>query len=553
MGDREVAVTEPDGADRLNGNRDREKDKDRGKDRDKEKEGMDTTGVSTIVGSSGKDSGFGSGGNPLAVVADMSPNKRYIRWSEVVSQSESNERVSYKAFDTKNGMEVVWHTINLNAMEDAEQARVVQCLNMVKNIQHKYVLEYQASWFFEKNRSLNIITTHLEPLVEFIEKVMTLKWRIIKKWTKQILQGLEHLHSKNIVHRNLTCAHIYINGGTGHTNIGDLWMAAILEEDQAPIGLSDAMMNAFTAPDSAVSSSVDIYSLGMCVLQMIFKEEPYQECGGSYARIRNKVLVGQLPDALHCVNHAGAFAFISECLKPASERPSATELLAHTFLQPGSDDDDVVVVTAPRPKIKSGIDSDHDESSSDNAAGSEAGSSDSPVDPADASTGVRRTFSNESSSKASLTILLSQTQIIESTTDISAHVPTDESMVLLDTTRRTLDVITGSDISVDSQLRQSTSRGDLSTADGRRLDTVNPAGSPTMEKRWSRSRSNSIDLRTENSCEASVTNDSLDAGEDIINQLGKELANFAQGENIEIVSTWNDSVVFEKRSNEILI
>ena len=283
--------------------------------------------------------------NPLAGVADMSPNRRYIRWNDIISHNDSNSRFTYRAFDTKNGTEVCWHTVNFNAMEESEQSRVAQCVNIVKDIQHKYVIEYQSLWFVEKNRTLNVVTTILEPLTEFIGKVMTLRWRIVKKWAKQILQGLNYLHEKNIVHRNLTCAHIYINGGSGHTNIGDLWMAAIISEDESPIGLSGAMTTAFTAPESALTSKLDIYSFGMCILEMITRDEPYRECNGSYHKIRSRALSGQLPLAMQRITHPGALEFIKECLRVVpEERPSASELLLHSFLGTSTDDDEEVVV-----------------------------------------------------------------------------------------------------------------------------------------------------------------------------------------------------------------
>lgn len=279
----------------------------------------------------------------VAGVADMSPNKRYIRWNELIANGSS--QYSYKAFDTKNGIEVVWHTINLNEMEESEQSRVAACVNIVRRIQHKYIIEYQSSWFTERNRTLNIITTFLEPLREFIGKVMTLRWRIVKKWAKQILSGLEFLHGSNIVHRNLTCSHIYINGGTSHTNIGDLWMAAILSDDESqPIGLSAAITTAFTAPETSLTSKLDIYSFGMCVLEMITREEPYSECHGSFSKIRRRVESGILPAALKRMNHEGAVSFIRACLQPASSRPSARELLQDSFLLASAEDDDEVVV-----------------------------------------------------------------------------------------------------------------------------------------------------------------------------------------------------------------
>lgn len=64
--------------------------------------------------------------NPLAGVVEISPNKRYIRFGIIVAQTINGIQSSYKAFDTKNGIEVAWHHINLNALQESEQSRVTQ-------------------------------------------------------------------------------------------------------------------------------------------------------------------------------------------------------------------------------------------------------------------------------------------------------------------------------------------------------------------------------------------------------------------------------------------
>lgn len=280
--------------------------------------------------------------------ADISPNKRYLRWNEVILQSQSNVQSSYKAFDTKNGIEVVWHSINLNSLSETEQNRIVHCVNIVKKIQNKYVIEYQSSWFTTETRTLHIITSQLERLDEFIVKVKTLRWRIIKKWAKQILRGLSCLHSSSpvIVHRNLTCSHIYINGGTSHTNIGDLWMGSVLDEEEPTSGslLAESMVSVFTAPEDILSPKLDIYSFGMCVLKMVSREEPYAECQGNVEKSRRYATQGRLPKALSQVQHPLALNFIQSCLQPVDQRPDADTLLEHEFLNAGADDDDEVLV-----------------------------------------------------------------------------------------------------------------------------------------------------------------------------------------------------------------
>ena len=59
--------------------------------------------------------------------------------------------------------------------------------------------------------------------------------KAIKGWARQILMGLNYLHSHNppIVHRDLKCDNIFINGNQGEVKIGDLGLATFLERANA--------------------------------------------------------------------------------------------------------------------------------------------------------------------------------------------------------------------------------------------------------------------------------------------------------------------------------
>lgn len=82
---------------------------------------------------------------------------------------------------------------------------------------------------------------------------------------------------------------------------------------------------------------VDIYSFGMCVLEMATREIPYSECD-SVAKIYRKVTSGVLPKALDKVKDPEVRAFIERCIGQPRARPSASELLKDSFFH-GLDDD----------------------------------------------------------------------------------------------------------------------------------------------------------------------------------------------------------------------
>ena len=62
---------------------------------------------------------------------------------------------------------------------------------------------------------------------------------MLKKWAWQILQGLVYLHGHEppIIHRDLKCDNILINGVTGDLKIGDLGLATLFKGLEAPLSV----------------------------------------------------------------------------------------------------------------------------------------------------------------------------------------------------------------------------------------------------------------------------------------------------------------------------
>ncbi|CAM8920180.1 unnamed protein product [Rhodiola kirilowii] len=277
-----------------------------------------------------------SGQDDQITYVERDPSGRYGRFKEILGKG-SVKKV-YKAFDEVLGMEVAWNQVKLNdAMSSPEKLqRLYSEVHLLKTLKHKSIIQFQISWIDVEKRNFNFITELFTSgtLREYAQKYKRIHIRAVKNWARQILQGLSYLHNHNppVIHRDLKCDNIFVNGHLGQVKIGDLGLAAILHDSQhahSIIGTPE-----FMAPelyDEEYDQLVDIYSFGMCLLEMLTTEFPYSECTNP-AQIYKKVTTGKMPDALHRIKDEEARCFVGKCLKEVSKRLSAEELLLDPFL-----------------------------------------------------------------------------------------------------------------------------------------------------------------------------------------------------------------------------
>ncbi|KAG7633677.1 Protein kinase domain [Arabidopsis suecica] len=268
---------------------------------------------------------------------EIDPTGRYGRYKEVLGKGAFKE--VYRAFDQLEGIEVAWNQVKLDdkfcSSEDLD--RLYSEVHLLKTLKHKSIIKFYTSWIDQQHMTINLITEVFTSgnLRQYRKKHKCVDLRALKKWSRQILEGLVYLHSHDppVIHRDLKCDNIFINGNQGEVKIGDLGLAAILHRARSAhsvIGTPEFMAPELYEEDYNVL--VDIYAFGMCLLELVTFEYPYSECTNA-AQIYRKVTSGIKPAALLNVTDPQVRAFIEKCIAKVSQRLSAKELLDDPFLK----------------------------------------------------------------------------------------------------------------------------------------------------------------------------------------------------------------------------
>eukprot|EP00752_Nemacystus_decipiens_P007132 g6387.t1 len=151
------------------------------------------------------------------------------------------------AYDTENGLLVGWNELNLRGMSANERSSTARSIDLLQGLTHDHVLGVHSYWEASKaspmerqSRSLSwqagepisgsgqgervvFLTTPCITLEAFIEsKVEFLRWRVVKRWSRQILEALRFLHEQSppVVHKNLSLSTIYIDPSKSHIFVG---------------------------------------------------------------------------------------------------------------------------------------------------------------------------------------------------------------------------------------------------------------------------------------------------------------------------------------------
>ncbi|KAA0169338.1 hypothetical protein FNF28_02119 [Cafeteria roenbergensis] len=158
--------------------------------------------------------------------------------------------------------------------------------------------------------------------------------RFLRRWVRQILEGLAHLHAQRppIIHRDIKPENLLYNSSEGVIRIADFGIA-ISSSAATPSSMSahgdrtDIQGTPNYMPpeafDGTVDPSMDIYALGMTVVNMATGVLPFNECG-NVGQIYNKLMQNRMPAAYKLIRHRSVRDFVKACVRIQQPGPDGT-------------------------------------------------------------------------------------------------------------------------------------------------------------------------------------------------------------------------------------
>ncbi|GLV36922.1 Wnk kinase [Carabus blaptoides fortunei] len=270
---------------------------------------------------------------PVAV----SPCGRFFKYDEEVGRGSF--KTVYRGLDTQTGVAVAWCELQEKKLNKVERLRFREEAEMLKKLQHPNIVRFYNYWESTIGKKKNIVlVTELMlsgTLKTYLRRFKKINPKVLKSWCRQILKGLAFLHSRSppIIHRDLKCDNIFITGTTGSVKIGDLGLATLKNRSFAKSVIGTPEFMAPEMYEEHYDESVDVYALGMCMLEMATSEYPYSECTGP-AQIYKKVVSGIKPASFDKVENPEIRDIIEHCIRlRKEERPKVKELLTHVFFE----------------------------------------------------------------------------------------------------------------------------------------------------------------------------------------------------------------------------
>jgi len=204
---------------------------------------------------------------------------------EILQKLGNEEKSSiFKVKRKKDGLIYILKTVKSQSLDKSEKQSKINEIKIVSSLSHPNIIEFKEAFFDKFSKSINIIFEYphngnLSNKINYaIKNRMYMEESIIWDVLTQILNGVNYLHKKGIIHRNLKSKNILMNNQR-LVKISDFEASCVVVGNNKMI-IGQVGTPFYTAPEiweeEPYNYKCDIWSIGCIIYEMASLTLPFK-------------------------------------------------------------------------------------------------------------------------------------------------------------------------------------------------------------------------------------------------------------------------------------
>ncbi|XP_078398989.1 hormonally up-regulated neu tumor-associated kinase [Cetorhinus maximus] len=239
----------------------------------------------------------------------------------------TGEKVAIKVIDKKKAKQDTYVQKNMK-----REPRIHQMIKHPNIVQLFETLETENSYYMAMELCQG------GDLMDRISEKKKLEEKEVRKYTRQILSAVEHLHRHAIVHRDLKIENFLLDENN-NIKIVDFGLSNTLKNDSQELLNTQCGSPAYAAPEllahKKYGPKVDVWSIGVSMFAMLTGTLPFTVEPFNIKQLHQKMVNGEISTIPSEIS-SGAVHFMLSLLEPdPTKRPSVREAMDEKWLNEG--------------------------------------------------------------------------------------------------------------------------------------------------------------------------------------------------------------------------